>query len=167
MVAVLEPAQVDPKRLARLAREPARVYGFSEVRTYRWPVAVVKLAGEAWFGPGHGPWMFKGDDCPVLRRAVEKMGTTRTNGTHASTLGNQLVAEGEAIVLPEPELVTLGDKHIVAVHILGGGVLLPAVPVAYAERRFGAGHWEKLVTLPVVRYHAGTEAVALVAAMRQ
>lgn len=160
---------VDASRLKRLAREPTRVFAFSEVTAYRWPLVRVEADGDEWWGPGHGPWLFRqlDEEDTVLARAVDKLGFTRTNSTHSTHIEGQLAAEGEAVTLPEPLMVQLDDKHIVIGYAFDVGVL-PAVPVAYTERRYGAGQWERLFGLPVFRYRTeGGLSTALVCCLNR
>lgn len=147
-----ETTAVDQRRLQRLAREPSRVFAFSEVRSYRWPVVRVTLDGDDWYGPGHGPWLFRGTpEDKVLTRALDKLGMTRANAAHTATIAALLDAEASVCALGAAVMVELDDKHIVIGHVTDSGIL-PAVAVAYAERTYGPGQWESLVSYPVFRY---------------
>jgi len=157
---------VDTRRLSRLSREPSRVFGANDEKNHRWPLVTVQLDGDEWYGPGFTSSLFRGADCPVLRRALERLGHVPCGRTHEQFLEEWLLPGGATVALPPPEMVQLSDKHIGAYHLVGDW-LVPAVAVAYTVRRYGTGAWEYIARFGGIRYRTDTGLiVALVARVR-
>lgn len=172
----------------RAAREPSRVFAASDTTDSRHPLWTFTVQGERWYSPRRGSWAFPGADCPVLERAVERLGLEELPTDYQSRgtqiLERHLAAPAEQVWLePEPELFELpvpnwvpqrGDKPPKA-NVLPGLRLtgfplriVPATPVFYIQRRFGNGdwadiEWHLLQDFPVIRSVLDGRPVGLIA----
>lgn len=145
------------RRLQRLSREPSRVFGANDERNYKWPlVKVENLDGATWYGPGFTSSLFRGPEgCPVLRRALERLGHTTLAPVAAEHLAPWFTAEAQPIELGEPQMVALSEKNVGAFFPVSD-YLIPAIPVLYAERRYGPGAWEEMTPSGAGRAEART-----------
>lgn len=155
------------RKVMRAAREPSRVFASSDTRdAQRLPLAHVQCAGEDWYGPNTAAWLYRGDDCKVLQRAINSWGVeARTDAMYPSHLSTLLSADVSTVRIGELHLTEYGRFMVPIVTVEGAsppGITL-ASPVFYAIRRFGTdGVWLVTDRYPVIRYESGGKSVAVI-----
>lgn len=188
-----EPIEIDVvlhKKLMRAAREPSRVFAASDTSDSRYPLWSLDLDGEVWYMPNRGAWAFPGADCPVLERAVERLGIEPLplpfQEKCKAALREHLSAPVEYIwkaqtlrpelfELPVPDWIPRrGDKEPKATVLPGIRLpyyteprVIPGTPAYYVLRRFAKEwqdlEWHILKGKPVLRSVVEGRVVGLIA----
>jgi hypothetical protein len=164
-------SQLLHKKLRRQAVEPARVFQMSDWSDERQPLLAVPLLGEKWYGPSSAPYMFKGGDCPVLARALDKWGSEEVRwyeavlNSHAYMAAEEVTLQAATIFTypPVPQYWNR-EREVPVIPVDGRREFLPATAVYYAERRFSKeGAWHRHTILQrVFRYEVRGEPVAVI-----
>ena len=150
------------RKVMRAAREPSRVFASSDTRTNRLPLAHIAADGRDWYGPSAAGWLYAGDDCKVLQRAITSWGIEERPPLYATHLEHLLSVDSSTVSIGELYVTERAGTPLPVVEVAGGLAL--ATPVYYAERRYGTdGRWVVTDRWPVLRYEslAGT-AVAVI-----
>lgn len=156
----------DLRKLKRAGVEPARVFGRRDFDPKAsGAVWHYSLDGEDWFSPHYPTWMFKGTDCPVLAKAIQRYGVEEAPVTGRWVDFGQRLTGGPELgdrLLGEAEDYERSDGVIFPGYELEG-VVIPATPVMYAYRRFGEDiTFGSSDEMKVLRIHADGETVGII-----